>query len=96
MTELDTPPRAMDISDSELGHFRRGVMLHDIGEMALDIPFCHHEAWDALQSERPFRPAWPKEKIVQYIQEKAGSQFDPQVVEAFIDLLKTSEQEEEE
>lgn len=44
------------------------------------------DVYDALISDRPYRPAWTEEKALAYIKEKAGSEFDPAVVEAFIEL----------
>lgn len=41
------------------------------------------DVWDALTSDRPYRPAWSKEKTREYIIERAGKQFDPRIVEAF-------------
>ena len=146
--------RKMGIPDSELPDIRRGVLLHDIGKMAvpdqillkpgpldeeewkvmhehplnaynlltkiaylrsaLDIPYCHHEKWDgsgyprglkgeqiplsvrmfsvvdvydALSYDRPYRSAWPKEKIIEYIKEQSGKYFDPRVVEAFLEII---------
>ena len=38
------------------------------------------DVYDALTTDRPYRAAWKKEKALQVIQEKAGSQFDPLVV----------------
>jgi putative nucleotidyltransferase with HDIG domain len=38
---------------------------------------------DALLSKRPYRPGWPREKVLVYARENSGSQFDPTVVEAF-------------
>ncbi len=146
--------QAMQMSNTELMHVRRGALLHDIGKMgvpdsilqkpgplneneweimhqhtvyaynmlspiaylrpALDIPYYHHEkwdgtgyprglkgiqiplaarifaiadVWDALNSDRPYREAWPKEKTLEHIREQSGTHFDPQVVAVFIDLL---------
>lgn len=45
--------------------------------------------WDALTSDRPYRPAWTKEAAKAYIQNQAGSQFDPQVIEKFLRLLES-------
>ncbi len=42
------------------------------------------DAWDALRSERPYRPAWSPERVKAYLRERAGRDFDPQVVEAFL------------
>jgi HD-GYP domain-containing protein (c-di-GMP phosphodiesterase class II) len=44
------------------------------------------DVWDALTSDRPYRPAWPKAKAREYIQERAGKDFDPQVVKAFLSM----------
>jgi len=38
------------------------------------------DVWDALTSDRPYRPAWTKEKTMEYIQSLAGTHFDPRVV----------------
>jgi response regulator RpfG family c-di-GMP phosphodiesterase/HAMP domain-containing protein len=40
------------------------------------------DVFDALTSKRPYKEAWPIEKAVAYLQEQAGSHFDPAVVEA--------------
>jgi putative nucleotidyltransferase with HDIG domain len=44
--------------------------------------------WDALNSYRPYRKAWPREKVIAYLEDNAGSIFDPQVVEAFLKILE--------
>ncbi|OGR34729.1 MAG: two-component system response regulator [Desulfovibrionales bacterium GWA2_65_9] len=41
------------------------------------------DVYDALSSDRPYKQAFPEEKCQQIIREGAGTQFDPQVVEAF-------------
>lgn len=43
--------------------------------------------YDALSSDRPYRSAWPREKIVKEIQRQSGRQFDPRVAERFLALL---------
>ncbi len=147
--------RRMGFSEPELGHIRRGALLHDIGKMgipdsilqkpgpltpeeqaimqthpekawqvlsqidylvpALDIPYCHHEKWDgsgyprglkgeeippaarlfavvdvydALTSDRPYRPAWTKAEALAYIREQSGRHFSPQVVQAFLQMME--------
>jgi HD-GYP domain-containing protein (c-di-GMP phosphodiesterase class II) len=62
-----------------------------------DIPlvariFAIIDVWDALSSDRPYRKAWPKEKVLNYIREQAGSHFDPDVVDAFFDLLSKDDE----
>ncbi len=44
------------------------------------------DSWDALSYERPYRQAWPAKRVRDYLREKAGSHFEPRLVEAFLDL----------
>jgi response regulator RpfG family c-di-GMP phosphodiesterase len=44
--------------------------------------------WDALGSDRPYRPAWPREKIVSYMREQSGLHFDPRIVDAFLTMME--------
>jgi PAS domain S-box-containing protein/putative nucleotidyltransferase with HDIG domain len=52
--------------------------------------FAVVDVWDALQSDRPYREAWPIEKAVDYLKEQSGQHFDPQIVKAFLDLVGKS------
>ncbi len=59
------------------------------GLMGEQIPLCARifavvDVWDALRSNRPYRPAWSEEKAREYIISLSGIQFDPKVVEIFI------------
>lgn len=40
------------------------------------------DVFDALTSERPYKKAWPFETAFAYLEEHAGSQFDPACVAA--------------
>jgi PAS domain S-box-containing protein/putative nucleotidyltransferase with HDIG domain len=53
--------------------------------------FAIVDVWDALSSDRPYRPAWPEEKVREYLTEQSGSHFDPKVVEVFLKMLKGGE-----
>ena len=48
--------------------------------------FAVVDVWDAITSVRPYRFALTKEKALEYIQEQSGKHFDPQVVEAFLNI----------
>jgi len=41
--------------------------------------FAVVDVWDALTSDRPYREAWPEEKVLAHIRSLAGTHFDPQV-----------------
>jgi putative nucleotidyltransferase with HDIG domain len=46
--------------------------------------FALSDIWDALISERRYRKAWPREKVVEYIRSQAGKHFDPGLVDLFL------------
>lgn len=50
--------------------------------------FAVADVWDALTSNRPYRPAWTDEQALDYIREQSGRHFDPQVVELFFRLIE--------
>lgn len=57
---------------------------------AIPLPariFAVIDVWDALSHRRPYRDAWPHDEMIAYLKAQAGFQFDPQVVEVFLDLL---------
>jgi putative nucleotidyltransferase with HDIG domain len=60
---------------------------------------CHHgsklvhvcDVYDALRTKRPYRDAWESEKVLSYIDERAGTEFDPDVARGFTEMMKTWE-----
>jgi response regulator RpfG family c-di-GMP phosphodiesterase len=44
------------------------------------------DVWDALSYDRPYRRAWPRQQVLDYIREQSGALFDPKMVEAFLDV----------
>jgi len=50
--------------------------------------FAVVDVWDALTSDRPYRPAWSEAEALAYIREQAGRHFDPQAVELFFKVIK--------
>jgi HD-GYP domain-containing protein (c-di-GMP phosphodiesterase class II) len=62
---------------------------YPLGLSGLDIPlaariFAIADVYDALRSDRPYRAAWPEDKVVQHIKSLSGTHFDPVVVAAFL------------
>ncbi len=47
------------------------------------------DVYDALISPRVYKPAWPAEKVIEEIRRCRGTQFDPDVVDAFFDIQDT-------
>jgi putative nucleotidyltransferase with HDIG domain len=55
------------------------------------IPFAARifsvvDVWDAVRSDRPYRPAWTQEKALEHIRSLSGTYFDPKVVEIFLNM----------
>jgi putative nucleotidyltransferase with HDIG domain len=49
------------------------------------------DAFDAMSSDRPYRKAMPMEGAVEIIREERGKQFNPEVADAFLEILETEE-----
>lgn len=49
--------------------------------------FAVVDVWDAMRSDRPYRPAITETEVREYLQKSKGLHFDGQVVEAFFELL---------
>ncbi len=62
--------------------YPRGLKGEDI-PLAARI-FAVVDVWDALRSDRPYRPAWTQAEVLAHIKEMSGIHFDPQVVTAFL------------
>jgi response regulator RpfG family c-di-GMP phosphodiesterase/GTP-sensing pleiotropic transcriptional regulator CodY len=45
------------------------------------------DIWDALLSDRPYRNAWPRDRVLEYLKEVSGTILDPAVVETFLKML---------
>jgi len=50
--------------------------------------FAVVDAWDALNSDRPYRKAWPQEQAHSYLTRQAGKRYDPEVVKLFFEVFK--------
>ncbi|MGZ3184656.1 MAG: DUF3369 domain-containing protein [Telluria sp.] len=46
------------------------------------------DVFDALLHKRPYKEPWPYPDVVQYVRERAGTQFDPEVVAALLEVLE--------
>jgi putative two-component system response regulator len=60
------------------------------GTAGEDIPLAARivalaDVFDALVSDRPYRPAWPRERVLAEIAAGRGAHFDPRVVDAFME-----------
>jgi len=62
-------------------HYERGA--HQASRL---VHVC--DVYDALRTKRPYRDAWSSTEALTYIQGRAGSEFDPAMVAAFIEMMR--------
>src|SRR6185312_6613472 len=46
------------------------------------------DVYDALRTHRPYREAWPQSKTLSYIEDRAGTEFDPELAGAFVRMMR--------
>jgi putative nucleotidyltransferase with HDIG domain len=65
-------------------HYRRACALASRLVHVCDV-------FDALRTKRPYRDAWAFEKVTGYLIERSGTEFDPDVVNAFVRMMRNGE-----
>lgn len=53
---------------------------------------CVADVYDALCSERPYKPKFPREKCLEIMLSERGTRFDPQVLDVFFERLDIIDQ----
>lgn len=94
--------RLLDGDDSELLRMARDIALshhekwdgtgYPYGLAGEEIPEAARiaalaDVFDALTSERPYKPAWTVEASLELIRARSGTHFDPALVDALIEQL---------
>ena len=51
------------------------------------------DVYDALRTNRPYREAWPAEKVLSYVTERSGSEFAPEMAAPFVGMMRELEQQ---
>jgi HD-GYP domain-containing protein (c-di-GMP phosphodiesterase class II) len=46
------------------------------------------DVFDALRTHRPYRDAWEHDRVLDYIAEGAGTEFDPDLARAFVRMMR--------
>lgn len=49
------------------------------------------DVYDALRTNRPYRAAWEAEKVLAYVGEKGGSEFEPEIAHKFVEMMRALE-----
>ena len=65
-------------------HYRR-----DCHKASKLVHVC--DVYDALRTRRPYRDAWETERVLTYIEERAGTEFEPEAAKAFVGMMRQVE-----
>ena len=49
------------------------------------------DVYDALRTKRPYRDAWPAERVLSYVEERAGAEFHGDIARAFLGMMDRRE-----
>jgi HD-GYP domain-containing protein (c-di-GMP phosphodiesterase class II) len=81
--------------------YEHHIMIDGGGYPKLRYPRdCHYasklvhvcDVYDALCTDRPYRAAWESTRTLTYLAERAGQEFDPEIVQTFTQMIQQSEQ----
>lgn len=91
LSKSDTPLFAMAAEIALYHHekwdgsgYPNGLSGTDIPEAARIVAIA--DVFDALTMQRPYKDAWPIDKAFAYIEQQAGSHFDPELVKLFVQI----------
>ena len=77
--------------------YEHHIILNGGGYPRFDYPRdCHHaskmvhvcDVYDALRTNRPYRAAWPSAKVLAYVEERAGGEFDAEIARSFLKMMQ--------
>jgi putative nucleotidyltransferase with HDIG domain len=63
--------------------FTYGRRCHQASDM---VHVC--DVFDALRTNRPYRDAWSHDRVLDYLLEGAGTEFDPDLARAFVRMMR--------
>ena len=49
------------------------------------------DVYDALRTKRPYRDSWETERVLGYIEERAGTEFEPEIARSFVQMIRKVE-----
>ena len=80
--------------------YEHHIMIDGGGYPALAFPRdCHYaskvvhlcDVYDALRTKRPYRDAWESDRVLEYVAERAGTEFDADLANTFVTMMRKFE-----
>jgi putative nucleotidyltransferase with HDIG domain len=65
-------------------HYQR-----DVHKASTLVHVC--DVYDALRTNRPYRAAWEADRVLAYLEEKSGSEFEPEIAGKFVAMMRALE-----
>ena len=76
----------MKIDGTGYPNFRFPRKCHQASDL---VHIC--DVFDALRTHRPYREAWPQQKVLDYMEAGIGTEFDEHLARAFVRMMRTWE-----
>ncbi len=86
-----------DLDMAAVVAYEHHIMLNGGGYPKFSYPRdCHRasklvhvcDVYDALRTNRPYRDAWPADKVLAYLEERSGIEFDGNIAHAFTRMMR--------
>jgi putative nucleotidyltransferase with HDIG domain len=71
------------------GGYPKRHYTRDVHKASTLVHVC--DVYDALRTNRPYRAAWEAEKVLKYIEEKSGNEFEPDIAGSFVEMMRVLE-----
>jgi HD-GYP domain-containing protein (c-di-GMP phosphodiesterase class II) len=68
------------------GGYPRARYIRPLHQASRLVHVC--DVYDALRTRRPYREAWSSTEALDYLHARAGTEFDPAMVSAFIEMMR--------
>ncbi len=78
------PQKGCEVAEGGKARGMKGEEIHPFGRVVAIA-----DVYDALSNKRSYKDAWPEEKVLAVMQEDAGTHFDPEMIEAFMESIET-------
>ncbi len=78
----------------KIDNINKEKIINNKGKKGTEIPLSARivtlvDVYDALYSKRTYKDPWKEEKVLYYIKEQRGKQFDPELVDIFFEIYDT-------